>query len=483
MKKFKSTPLLIILFLGYINIITAQTEESQKEIIDFLFKDYIGKKPSASFIIIKDGKIKKCQSFGYANLEKEIKATCNTNYRLASVTKQFTAMAIMKLISQGKLTYNTKLTEVLQDFPAYGKEITIRQLLNHRSGLIEYFKLYPKDSEQQIIDKDVLELLKKQDSTIFKPNKKFEYSNSGYALLAQIVEKTSGTSFKKFMDKEIFNPLKMKGSTVYVKDLKIKNRAYGYKFNDSIYELKDQHGWSAVQGDGGIYSSVKDYYKWDQALYSNSIITQEELKPAFTNWDENGINNKEGYGFGWGIMTKNNTKYLVHSGGSIGFKNFVLRIPSKNISVAILTNNDDSGNQLKRKAIFLASFFSEGKITIPADVLLEQDIEHNGIGSIVEKFNQLKSNNKYNIVEEDLVSLGFNYLSKKEEKKALKIFELVKTEFPQYFGGYFGLARYYNGKQENQKALEFFEKVIELITVENQGLINYSKKMIKELSE
>ncbi len=463
---------------------TKPLNETQTELINYLFQDYIGEKPSASFIVIKDGEIKTCQSFGFADLDKNIKADCNTNYRIASVTKQFTAIAVMKLISQGKLSYETKIPELFPDFPEYGKEINVRQLLNHRSGLIEYFDLYPKESKRQLLDKDVLELLKQQDSTIFIPNKGYKYTNSGYVLSTQIIEKISEMSFKEYMDKEIFEPLQMDNSTVYLKDIEIKNRAYGYKFNDTIYQLKDQYGWSAVQGDGGIYSSVNDYYKWDQALYTNNLISQKELKPAFSNWDENGMNDEDGYGFGWGILTKNETKYYLHGGGSTGFKTFSLRIPSKNISVAIFTNNDDYGNQLKRKAIFLASYFSDGQISIPADVILEKEIENNGVENISIKYNELKSNvAKYDIVEKDLVSLGFNYFSKKEDEKALKTFELIKTEFPQYFGGYFGLARYYKANDEKEKAIVNFKKVTELATSEDQGLINYSEKMIKQLSE
>ena len=484
MKYIHLSLMILILLVGCKSNKTELLNETETELVNYLFDNYIGEKPSASFVVIKDGEIKVCQSFGYADLEKAIKANCNTNYRIASITKQFTAMAIMKLISQGKLSYETKIPELFPDFPEYGKKITVRQLLNHRSGLIEYFKLYPKDSENQIVDKDVLELLKQQDSTLFIPNKDYKYSNSGYVILSQIIEKVSEMSFKDFMDKEIFEPLQMNNSTVYLKNIEIKNRAYGYKFNDTIYKLKDQYGWSAVQGDGGIYSSVNDYYKWDQALYTNELVTQKELIPAFSNWDENGMNDKDGYGFGWSVLNKDDTKYYLHSGGSTGFKTFSLRIPSKNISVAIFTNNDDYGNQLKRKAIFLASYFSDGKITIPADMLLEKEIEINGIDNISTKFKELKSNKeKFDIVEKDLVSLGFAYFSKKEDEKALKIFELIKTEFPQYFGGYFGLARYYKANDNKEKAIEYFYKVSELATSEDQNLIDYSKRMIEQLSE
>lgn len=117
-----------------------EQKETNQDLIDFLFQDYIGAKPSASFIVIKDGEIENCQSFGYADLENKILANCETNYRLASVTKQFTAMGILILINQGKLNYETKLTEVITEFPEYGKEITIKNLMTHRSGLQPYTK-------------------------------------------------------------------------------------------------------------------------------------------------------------------------------------------------------------------------------------------------------------------------------------------------------------------------------------------------------
>src|SRR5690606_4716353 len=208
-----------------------EKKKTKQDLINFLFQDYIGEKPSASFIVIKDGKIKDCQSFGYADLDNKILANCETNYRLASVTKQFTAMGILILINQGKLNYDTKLTEIIPEFPDYGKEITVKYLMSHRSGLIPYTELYPRDSKKQLVDKEVLHLLIKQDSLLFPANSKYAYSNSGYAVLAMIIERVSGISFKEFMEKEIFEKIGMTNSTVYSKDIPIKNRAYGYIFN------------------------------------------------------------------------------------------------------------------------------------------------------------------------------------------------------------------------------------------------------------
>ena len=461
-----------------------EKKETKQEIINFLFKDYIGEKPSVSFIVIKDGKIKDCQSFGYADLENKVLANCQTNYRLASVTKQFTAMGILILIHQGKLSYNTKLTEVIPEFPEYGKDITIKNLLSHRSGLQPYTKLYRKDWKKQLTDKDVLNLLIKQDSLLFPANSKYKYSNSGYAVLTKIIERVSGKSFKEFMDEELFEKLGMNNSTVYLNDLKIKNRAYGYKFYDSIYIRKDQNNWSAIQGDGGVYSSVSDYAKWDKSLYNATLINKELMSDAFSNWDENGKTDGKGYGFGWQIDVINGKKYLLHGGSSTGFLNTTLRIPSEKITVAIFTNTSSLGG-LKRKALLLASYFSDGKIPMPAEILLKKYIKDKGIKNISSKFNELKSSkNKYDINKDKLVSLGFSYF-KNEPEKAMKVFELIKTEYPDFFGGYFGLGQYYayKTKGNNKLAIENYKKVVDLNPKNEKRLINYTKKMIEKLSE
>lgn len=409
---------------------------------------------------------------------------CGTNYRIGSVTKQFTAMGILVLINQGKLNYNTKLTEVIPEFPDYGKEITVRDLLLHRSGLQSYFKLYPKDEEKQIVDKDVLNLLKEQDSLLFPSNSKFQYSNSGYAVLALIIEQISGKTFKDFMDKEIFEKTGMTNSTVYLKGLKIKNRASGYKFNDTIFENKDQNAWSAVQGDGGIYSSVNDYLYWDRSLYDESLVTKDLRNDAFSSWNENGKTQEKGHGFGWNIEIKNDRKYLLHGGSTTGFRSFVLRIPSEKISIAIYTNTEDYGSrELERKAFVLASLYSDNELPIPIDIMIEKEISINGSENIKEYYNRLTTvQNKYETNKKDLTTLGFSYLSKKDEN-AFNVFTFIKTQFPNYFGGYFGLAQFYKTNGNNEKAVEYFKKITELATSDEQRLIDYSKKMIEQLGE
>ncbi len=461
-----------------------EKKDDKQDLINFLFQDYIGEKPSTSFIVIKDGKIEKCQSFGYANLENKILANCQTNYRIASVTKQFTAMGILILINQGKLNYDSKLTEIIPEFPDYGKEITIKNLMTHRSGLQSYNRLYPKDWEKQLVDKDVLNLLMKQDSLLFPANSKFRYSNSGYAVLSMIIERVSGKTYKKFMDDEIFKKLGMTNSTVYLSDIKIENRAYGYNLIKNKFEKKDQTKFTAIQGDGGIYSSVSDYAKWDKALYDETLVSKNLLDDAFSNWDENGKTDGNGYGFGWFIDKKNDKKYLLHNGSTRGFLTTTLRIPSEKITVAIFSNYGNLGG-LKRKALFLASLFSNYRAPMPAELALKKDIVDNGIENFATKFNQLKSDNsKYDIVNKELVYLGFGFF-KNEPEKSKEVFELITSEYPNYFGGYYGLGQYYayKTKNNNKLAIENYKKVVELNPSNEQRLVNRSKKMIKKLSE
>ena len=277
----------------------------------------------------------------------------------------------------------------------------------------------------------------------------------------------------------------MTNSTIYAKGAPIKNRAFGYKFNDSLnkYINIDQNIWSAIQGDGGVYSSVEDYAKWDNSLYDITLVSSELLDDAFSSWDENGKTEGNGYGFGWFIEMENGKKFLRHSGSTTGFINISLRIPSEKLSVAIFTNTVDFGG-LRRTAAFLASLYSEGQLPIPIDVMIEKEITKNGSEEIKTYYNTLiASRDHYKVDTEDLTRLGFSYLRKGEKEDAFNVFTFVKTEFPQNFDGYIGLAHYYKNYGNNEKAIEYFKKVIEIATRDEQRHIDFSKKMIKELSE
>lgn len=272
-----------------------------------------------------------------ADLEKKIAATPQTNYRLASVTKQFTATAILLLYQDSKLSLDDRIKRWLPSLPAALDSVTIRQLLTHTSGIIDYEDVIPPGTTAQLHDADVLRLLESQDSTYFKPGTKYQYSNSGYALLALIVERVSGKSFAAFLHDRIFAPLGMNHTVAFEDGVStVSNRAFGYTMKDSAWTRKDQSTTSAVLGDGGIYSSIDDLVRWDAALYDSRLLSDASRKLAFspqTPTDKPDVS----YGFGWRITGET----LWHSGETSGFRNVIVRYPARHLTVVILTNRDD----------------------------------------------------------------------------------------------------------------------------------------------
>jgi CubicO group peptidase (beta-lactamase class C family) len=210
--------------------------------VDALFRDFNqAGSPGASVMIIKGGKVMLAKGYGLANVEERIPCGTNTNFRLASVTKQFTAMAVMILAERRKLSLDERLTDFFPEFPPYGRQITLRHLLTHTSGLIDYEDVIPKGTEIPVLDRDVLRLLMRQDKTYFPPGAKYRYSNSAYALLALIVETRSGNTFARFLQENIFRPLKLNHTLAYEQGLSVvPNRAYGYSSDGSGFKRTDQ---------------------------------------------------------------------------------------------------------------------------------------------------------------------------------------------------------------------------------------------------
>lgn len=333
MKPFLTLMLATILITGC----TMNNEDK----IDLIFKDYNkSDMPGAAVMVIDHSKIVFQKGYGLANVEKNLPVTDSTNFRLASVTKQFTAMCILMLIERGQLKFETTLKDIFPDFSEYGKNITIKNLLQHTSGLIDYEDLISDTVTVQVKDKDVLSMLMKTDSTYFETGSKHKYSNTGYALLALTVEKISGKPFGEFLNKNIFTPLEMKNTIAFEKNInEVTNRAFGYTIKGNKVQFTDQSITSAVLGDGGIYTSLSDLYKWDQSLYNEKLISKKYLDQSWTEGTTtNGI--KFPYGFGWRLETYNGNKVVYHTGSTRGFRNIIYRIPEKEFTIVILTNRD-----------------------------------------------------------------------------------------------------------------------------------------------
>jgi len=304
--------------------------------IDVLMKRYDGNVPGASLLVIRDGKPIVRRSWGLADLEAHVPATPATNYRLASVTKQFTATAILLLAQDDKLDLSDKASQYLPTLPRAAASITIHQLLTHTSGLVDYEDLMSDTATRQVHDADVLKLLETKDSLYFAPGTSYRYSNSGYSLLALIVQRVSGKTFAIFLHDRIFAPLGMNNTVAHQDGVDVvSNRAFGYTMKDSSWARKDQSTTSAVLGDGGIYSSIDDMAKWDAAQYDSRLLQEQWRRVAFTPHTATDVPGTS-YGFGWRITGET----LWHSGETSGFRNVIVRYPARKLTIVILTNRN-----------------------------------------------------------------------------------------------------------------------------------------------
>jgi CubicO group peptidase (beta-lactamase class C family) len=323
--------------------------------IDGLFSKFASSRdPGCAVLVIKDGQPVFRKGYGVTDLRTLQKIGPETNFRLASLTKQFTAMAVMLLVHDGKLHYDDHLTDVFADFPAYGMGITIRQLLNHTSGLVDYEDIMAKryagisdDKIPQIHDAGVLALLKQQTGTKFTPGTRWEYSNSGYVLLATMVEKRSGMSFGDFLRQRVFTPLGMTGTIAYEKGRnEVTHRAYGHTKMADGWNETDQSPTSATLGDGGIYTSLDDLEKWDRALAGYTLLTAKEMEPALTpaaTPTGATLQQPDGsvaplYGFGWFLDPHRGHRRYAHYGETVGFRNAIQRLPDDHLTVIVLSN-------------------------------------------------------------------------------------------------------------------------------------------------
>lgn len=300
--------------------------------------------PGGAVLVYQGDSVLLRRAFGLAEVESGRQNTPETCFRLASVTKQFTAMCVLILADRGELQVTQPMSDFFADFPPAAAQVTVHELLSHTSGIVAYEEVMAETTTVPVLDADVFRLLQTVDSTYFPPGSNYRYSNSGYALLALIVEKVSGMGFAEFLSKEIFLPLGMKSSIAIehgLTDAAI--RAFGYSPPDSgqtEFQRTDQSTTSHVLGDGGIYSCVDDLLRWHLSLLDRPLVSREILEDAFAvqAMSEDGTTR---YGYGWMIGEIGGLKTVFHSGSTIGFRNFLLRVPERGLLVVVLMNRND----------------------------------------------------------------------------------------------------------------------------------------------
>ena len=278
------------------------------------------------------------RGYGLADVERGVAITPATSFRLASVTKQFTAAAILTLVEGGQLSLDDRLDNVLPGVPAYAHEVRVRQLLAHTSGIPDYEPILGSDDGPQVKDRDVLALLHRASALYFAPGTSWRYSNSGYALLALIVERVSGETFAQYLRHRLFDRAGMPTAVAHEDGVDaVVNRAYGYSLLTGVWRRTDQSRTSAVLGDGGIYASAEELAHWSSALDRSTVLTPPTFETATTP-----VRLSSGeptlYGFGWFLDSVNGHRRQRHEGDSIGFRTAIQRYPGDGLTVVVLMN-------------------------------------------------------------------------------------------------------------------------------------------------
>ena len=361
---------LILMLMGvgpFLDTAVAQQQLTPQQLETVFAGEIHPGEPGLAVLVKKDGRVVFEKGYGLRKLGADEAITPETDFRLASFTKQFTAMAIMLLVHDGKLQYDATLTELFPAFPAYGKTITVRNLLTHTGGLPDYEDLMDKEekahgprwtAEHQIQDEEVLALLEKETRGKFAPGASWAYSNSGYVVLGLVVAKVSGTSYAEFLQQRIFAPLGMKETVVYQKGKnEIRNRAFGHSLENGKLVVTDQSSTSATLGDGGVYSNLEDLSKWDDALANHTLLSAQEMRPALTpvkladsrepHWpakpDDDNLapGQPVSYGFGWFLDPWRGHPRMWHGGSTLGFRTIIDRYTTDHLTIVILCNRTD----------------------------------------------------------------------------------------------------------------------------------------------
>ncbi len=305
--------------------------------------NYPADQPGATVLVAQNGKVIYRNAYGMANLELDVAMKPEHVFEIGSITKQFTAVAILMLMEDGKVSLNDEITKFMADYPTQGKKITVHQLLNHTSGIKSYTSMesFFARAREDMSPRELIDVFKKEPMD-FDPGEEYRYNNSGYILLGHIIEVASGKTYAEYIEENIFNPLGMKDSYYGSHSEIIKNRASGYQPTENGYRNADYLSLTLPYAAGSIMSNVDDLLKWQQALHHNTLISEASKKLAFTNYT---LNNGDPiyYGYGFSVDEVNGTPSIEHGGGIFGYETYGAYIPSKDMYAVILTNKNGNG--------------------------------------------------------------------------------------------------------------------------------------------
>ncbi|WP_117881042.1 serine hydrolase [Aureibaculum luteum] len=479
---------LLILLLVVSGMSFAQTKVEQIEELLNTYQEY--GKFNGSVLVSDQGKVIYKKGFGMANMEWDIPNQPNTKHRLGSITKQFTAMLILQLVAEGKLDLNKPITTYLPDYPkTSGDIITSHHLLTHTSGIPNYtsFPKFMEDESRNPYTPEAFLKIFAEKPLDFIPGEKFSYSNSGYFLLGVLIEKLSGKSYEQMLQDKIFTPLNMK-DTGYDNHADIlKNRASGYEKQGGAYVNSRYLDMSIPYAAGSLYSSVEDLYKWDQALYTTSILPQKYMTlyfnpsiPAFGNAH---------YAYGWGVgyakigKSKDSIYAIGHGGGINGFNTNISRTTS-NKSLVVLLNNTGGAplNDITTaiRGIMHGKAYDMPKKSV-ADAVLAV-IEDKGIDAGITHYNTIKNSDTYSLSETEMNAIGYQLMGTDRVEDANKVFQLIVKEFPKSSNAYDSYGESFMKLEKNDLAIKNYRKSV-VLNPNNQNAITFLKELGDDVSD
>jgi CubicO group peptidase (beta-lactamase class C family) len=328
----------------------------------------------ATALVARKGEIIYLKAFGMANLESDILMRTNNVFRIGSITKQFTAIAILQLMEQGKLSLQDEITKFIPDYPTQGHTITIEHLLTHTSGIQSYTEM--EDFEERMtMDLSPAEVIDhfKSEPMQFAPGTKWHYNNSGYFILGYIIEKVSGITYPEYLEENIFKPVGMSHS-LYGNDQRlVKYRTGGYTMRDSMYENAHPLSMTQPYAAGSIQSTVEDLFKWNQALHSYQLVTKESLDMAFTNYKLSDGTETD-YGYGWNLDYIQGIPTIEHGGGINGSLTMAIYVPEADVFVAVFSNcecNSPEDIAVRMAALTLGRPYVHNEIPLTDKILQE----------------------------------------------------------------------------------------------------------------
>ncbi len=396
-------------------------------------------------LVARKGEVQYHRALGAASVDGSVALEKDSVFRLASVAKAFTAVSILMLREEGKLSLDDDVRKYVPSLPYAGA--TIRHLLHHTSGLPDYVKLLDKhwDAEQGDLSRrkfatnpDALGLIIKHKPPVrFAPGKRWDYSNTGYMLLALVVEKISGAPFSDFLTRRIFAPLGMKDTVLFTPIIppSIEHRAWGFRLSPDGGErlANDRNYLNAMYGDGEVYSTAGDLLKWDQALYQEKLILAAAVEEMFTP-GRLSSGKETGYGYGWGIAKRGGKKVVNHGGGWVGFRTWIDRELDGRQLLVVLTNNSSRSMGIVRNGILAILAGKKPRLPkSPVSRLLGEWLRREGVAGLKNEYRRLKNSRAKEIdfSEARLRQLGSYLLGKKKMSEAVAVLELNVEAYPK----------------------------------------------------